>query len=141
MAVKKIKTVSDMVAILESHGKPLELFKAGQTIKVSNKMVSNYKYKLEVDPGTNFAADFKPYATPGEMLAMGAFEGKYLNDCILEFPAEWFWNALLNGKLKPEGADVSINLFGVDSRQPIQTLAGSLEGLRKGNTPNFLILR
>ena len=120
MSVEKIKSTADMVTILETHGRPLESFKAGQTIQVSNKMVKNYSYKLEVNPGTNFAADFKPYATPGEMLAMGAFEGKYLNDCLLEFPAEWYWNAILIGKLKPEGPDVSVNLFGVDSRQPLK---------------------
>ncbi len=139
-SIAKIKTVADMTKILESRGKPLESFKAGQIIKVSNKMVKKYSYKLEANPGTNFAPDFKPYATPGEMLAMGVFEGKYLNDCLLEFPAEWYWNAILAGKLKPEGADVSVNLFGVDSRQPLKfwTDSGWLPGgTKKGQHPEL----
>ena len=118
-SVTKIKTVADMTKILEARGRPLESFKAGQIIKVSNKMVKKYSYKLEVNPGTNFAADFKPYATPGEMLAMGAFEGKYLNDCIGEFPSEWFADAIMLDKLRPEGADISVNAFSVGSRQPL----------------------
>jgi len=82
-------------------------------------MEKNYSYTLSEDPGTNFAPDFKPYATPGEILAAGAFEGKYLNDSLLEFPAEWYWNALQLDKLRPEKSDVSVNLFHTDSRQPL----------------------
>ena len=120
MSIAKIKNVADMTKILESRGKPLESFKAGQTIKVSNKMVKKYSYKLEANPGTNFAPDFKPYATPGEMLAMGVFEGKYLNDCTAEFPAEWYIGALQYGRLSPEGPNpVRCNYFGVQTRQPL----------------------
>lgn len=115
--ILKIKTIEDMTAILQSKGRSLDSFKAGDTIQVWNKMKKGYSYTLAVDPGTNLA--FKPYATPGEMLAMGAFEGKYLNDCLLEFPAEWFWNAIMLDKLRPGEPDVSVNLLGVDSRQPL----------------------
>ena len=115
--ILKIKTIEDMKTILQSKGKPLDSFKAGDTIKVWNKMKKGYSYTLAVDPGTNLG--FKPYASPGEMLAMGAFEGKYLNDCLLEFPAEWFWNAIMLDKLRPGQPDVSVNLLGVDSRQPL----------------------
>ena len=115
--ILKIKTIEDMKTILQSKGKPLESFKAGDTIHVWNKMKKGYSYTLAVDPGTEMA--FKPYASPGEMLAMGAFEGKYLNDCLLEFPAEWFWNAIMLDKLRPGEPDVSVNLLGVDSRQPL----------------------
>ena len=110
------------------------------TIHVSNKMKKGYSYMLSVDPGTNMDSKFKPFATPGEMLAMGVFEGKYLNDCVEEFPAEWYWNALLNDKLRPEGADVSINHFGVDSRQPLQAWinAGWIPGgHKKGQYPEL----
>ena len=113
-------SLEQMKEDLLKHGKPLQSFKAGTEVTVSNKMRKGYKYTLAVDPGTQFNPEFKPYATPGEMLAMGAFEGKYLNDCITEFPAEWFWNAIQADKLRPQGADVSVNLLGVDSRQPLK---------------------
>lgn len=138
--ILKIGNVQDMTEILKEKGRPLASFKAGDTVEVWNKMKKGYSYKLEVDPGTNFAADFKPYATPGEMLAMGAFEGKYLNDCLLEFPAEWFWNALLLDKLRPGQHDVSVNLFGVDSRQPLDFWVKSgwvPGGHKKGQYPDL----
>jgi hypothetical protein len=105
-----------MLEALTKKGKPLASFKKGDTIRVSNKMVKGYSYQLEEEPGQNFASDFRPYSDPGEILAMGAFEGKYLNDCITEFPAEWYLKALTLDKLRPDGADVSVNCFGVKSR-------------------------
>jgi hypothetical protein len=51
---------------------------------------------------------------------LGVFEGKYLNDCVSEFPAEWFVGALAFGRLSPEGPDPArCNYFGVGSRQPL----------------------
>jgi len=136
--ILKIKSVDDMKAILLDKGRPLDSFKPGDTIEVWNKMKKGYSYKLSVAPGTQMA--FKPYATPGEMLALGAFEGKYLNDCLLEFPAEWYWNAILADKLRPGEADVSINLLGVDSRQPLEFWIDSgwvPGGTRKGMHPEL----
>ena len=115
--ILKINTVEDMKKILESKGRPITSFKAGDTIYAWNKMRKSYSYTLSVDPGTNLA--FKPYASPDLMLAMGVFEGKYMNDCLLEFPAEWFWNAIMLDKLRPGKPDVSVNALGVDSRQPL----------------------
>jgi hypothetical protein len=116
MKVDSIKSVDDMFAILKEKGRFLSEFKKGDTIKVWNKMEKNYSYVLEEDPGKGFADGFEPYLNPGEILALGAFGGKYLNDCILEFPAEWFWRAGLLGKLSPEGERVDINYFKIDSR-------------------------
>ncbi len=99
--------------------KPLKWYKVGKVIKVSDKMQTNYEYKLESSPG-KLAVDFKPYYTPGEMLKLGVFEGKYLNDCEDEFPSEWFTAAKAADKLRPEAADVSVNLFKIKSRLSLQ---------------------
>ena len=140
--ILKIKTVEDMMAILKDKGRPLSSFKAGDTIYAWNKMRKSYSYRLAVDPGTKMA--FKPYASPGLMLAMGAFEGKYLNDCLLEFPAEWFWNAIFMDKLRPGEPDVSVNLMGVDSRQPLDFWVKSgwvPGGHKKGMHPELSDIR
>ena len=108
-------SVEKMQKALQEKGRPLASFKKGDVIHVNNKMQKGYSYTLSEEPGTNLG--FKPYATPGEMLAAGVFEGKYLNDCIDEYPMEWFMNALALGKLSPDKADPSINAFGVKSRQ------------------------
>jgi hypothetical protein len=117
--ILRIKSTDDMVKILSNRGRPLESFKAGDVITVWNKMEKRYSYKLEVNPGTSMDDEFKPYLTPGEMLAAGVFEGKYLNDCLLEFPAEWFWNAIQAGTLSPGEPNVELNTFHTDSRQPL----------------------
>jgi len=138
--ILKLKTTDEMMQILVSKGKPFATFKKGDTIKVWNKMRKGYSYKLEESPGEGFAPEFKPYATPGEILAGGAFEGKYLNDCLLEFPAEWFLNAIQMGSLCPGASDVSVNLFGVDSRQPLSywVKSGWLPGgTKKGQHPEL----
>ncbi len=96
-------------------------FHKGDTVHVWNRMQKTYSYVLQEEPGCveTFAEGFEPFADPGEILALGAFGGKYLNDCLLEFPAEWFWHAGLLGKLSPSGTDVSLNYFEIDSRLPL----------------------
>ena len=108
-------SIEKMLKELREKGRPLASFKKGDVIHVNNKMQQGYSYTLSEEPGTNLG--FKPYATPGEMLAAGVFEGKYMNDCIDEYPSEWFMNALALGKLSPGKADPSINAFQKKSRQ------------------------
>ena len=114
--VLQIKTTDDMLKILESKGNPLSTYKKGSKIIVDNKMEQGYSYHLSEAPGKGFAEGFEPELTPAKMLAHGVFEGKYINDCLLEFPKEWFLTAIKKGKLSPEGANPLINQFQVKSR-------------------------
>jgi len=106
----------DPKAILAA--KPLSYYRKGATVRGGGKMSlrPSYSYTLEADAGTGMAPDFHPYATPGEMLALGVFEGKYLNDCTSEFPREWYLYADALGTLSPLKATVECNRFKVGSR-------------------------
>lgn len=86
----------------------------GEWIDVNDKMQSGYRYQIVAAPGESFEECFNPYFTPKEMLHLGVFEGKYLNDCRSEFPEDWYRNASLG-----DVPDVSHNFFGVKSRQPL----------------------
>ena len=112
--VLQIKSTDDMLTILKK-GNPLSSYKKGTRITVYNKMEQG-SYVLSENPGKNFHPDFEPYYSPLEMLELGVFEGKYLNDSLLEFPKEWFIHAIQKGKLSPEGASPDLNCFGVKSR-------------------------
>lgn len=83
---------------------------------VNDLMQSNYKYFLTEGIGINFHKEFKPQLNPSEMLSLGVFGGKYMTDCINEFPASWFENAKFSKNLK----DVSINFFKVDASLPLK---------------------
>ncbi len=83
-------------------------------ITVNDFYQQGYSYHLEAPEGKGFDEGFSPYYTPKQMLEMGVFEGKYLNDCQLEFPADWYENAKLSDEPNPE-----MNYFGIKSRQPL----------------------
>ena len=84
------------------------------TIHVSDRMQSGYSYQQSAPLGEAFADGFTPFYSPRTMLEMGVFEGRYMNDCTQEFPADWFENARLSETANPE-----VNYFGVKSRQPL----------------------
>jgi hypothetical protein len=117
-SVRNIKTIEDMKYLLK-HSKRSNKYVSGLTIKAYNKMDDGYIYKLSKNIGDIDNPDFKPYFTPAEMLILGVFEGKYLNDCILEFPKEWFVNAIKANKLSPGEADITCNFFNIKSRMSI----------------------
>jgi hypothetical protein len=84
-------------------------------VVVNDKMQRNYVYLRTKPMGRGFRSDFKPELTPKQMLQLGIFGGKYMNDCKKEFPASWFAKA----KLSPERARASLNYFGVSASQPL----------------------
>lgn len=107
-------------------------YKVGKTVRVNDRMQKGYKYKLVCPMGKVSCGgidsegnpieykDFKPYYSPGQMLKMGVFEGKYINDCKNEFPKEWYEEAERKGKLSPSFANPDINYFGIKSRLSLQ---------------------
>ena len=89
--------------------------------KMENKKVivndyfqKNYIYYLSEPIGKNFDKRFKPELTPKEMLELGVFGGKYMNDCKKEFPKDWFENAKLSKIKNP-----LINYFKIDASKPL----------------------
>lgn len=96
-----------------------------KVIFVNDKMQKGYKYSLSAPIGKHFDDRFKPQLTPQEILALGAFGGRYMRDCTKEFPKQWFAKAKLlpNGQ---KGHDKTLNYFKVDASQPLK------EWLRKG---------
>ena len=64
--------------------------------------------------------EFKPHLHPQKMLEMGVFEGKMINDCMDEFPREWFKQAIVEHKLSPDRSDPSCNKYGVKARSSLR---------------------
>ena len=84
-------------------------------ITVNDRMQRGYSYKLSEPEGGNFDPEFTPELTPPEMLSLGVFGGKYMTDCVDEFPQSWFRNA----RLSPEKHDATLNFFGVNASLPL----------------------
>jgi len=84
-------------------------------VVVNDKMQHGYVYELTEPAGKNFHPAFRPELTPQQMLTLGVFGGKYMTDCVDEFPAAWFEHA----KLCPQRHDPSLNFFGVNASKPL----------------------
>lgn len=84
-------------------------------IHVSDSIQNDYSYPLVEPAGKNFDPTFQPELSPRQMLELGVFGGKYLNDCQKEFPKDWFTKA----KLSPEQKNISLNYFSVDASRPL----------------------
>jgi len=80
-------------------------------VVVNDKFQDNFFYFLSEEMGKNFHPDFHPDLEPKEMLELGIFGGKYMNDCFNEFPDYWFENAVLSEHKK----DSNLNFFKIDA--------------------------
>lgn len=105
---------------VERYGKSIDTYVPGKRVYVNDRMQNNYSYTLIASYGKDFHEDFQPALSPSDMLELGVFEGKYLNDCYKEFPKEWYLNALKSHKLS-EKPNASLNCFNVKSRQSLNT--------------------
>ena len=86
-----------------------------QKVVVQDSMQDHYVYYRTEPVGQNFDEQFQPELSPAEMLALGVFGGRYLRDCVDEFPDSWF----INARLAPGSADPKLNYFGVHASQPL----------------------
>jgi len=84
-------------------------------VVVHDRMQQRYVYYRTEPVGRNFAPEFRPQLTPKQMLQAGVFGGKYLTDCLREFPASWF----VRVKLSPSRRDARLNYFGVNASQSL----------------------
>ena len=92
-------------------------------------MQSSYVYFCTEPVGKHFDPEFQPELTPKQMLELGVFGGKYMTDCVDEFPATWFRRA----KLCSERHDPKLNYFGVNVQCRFQCgarKAGSITKIR-----------
>lgn len=87
----------------------------GRQIIVNDLMQTHYVYFCTEPVGENFHPRFKPEVSPGQLLAMGVFGGKYMTDCGTEFPDHWYAHA----KLCHEFHDPALNFFGINASQPL----------------------
>ena len=92
--------------------------KKPKKVKVSDLMQKDYAYFLKEPIGRNFHEEFNPELSPKEMLSIGVFGGKYMNDCKKEFPKSWFKNAKLSGVKNPR--DCNLNYFKICASQSLR---------------------
>lgn len=78
-------------------------------------MQTNYSYELTMSRGI-MPRGFNPCFTPGDMLRLGVFDGKYMTDCANEYPESMFAQARFSIK-KP---DPKINAFKKHSGLPLK---------------------
>ena len=84
-------------------------------IVVNDRMQQGFVYFLTEPVGQHYHPDFHPELAPKQMLELGVFGGKYMTDCVDEFPKDWFESA----KLSPDCNDPNLNFFGVNASQPL----------------------
>jgi len=88
-------------------------------ITIHDKMQQGYTYEYAAPMGKHFDPRFKPELSPKQMLRMGIFGGRYMRDCMDEFPKDWLAHAKMMQNLQP-GHDKKVNYFGVEASQPLR---------------------
>ena len=84
-------------------------------VVVNDVMQQDYGYYRIAPVGRGLALNFRPELTPKQMLQLGVFGGKYMTDCVDEFPESWFAHA----KLCSRKHDARLNYFGVNASQSL----------------------
>lgn len=84
-------------------------------VTVNDLMQKRYTYYLTEPAGKNFHKEFSSELTPKEMLELGVFGGKYMTDCKMEFPKNWYKKA----KLCHEFHGPKLNYFKINASQPL----------------------
>ncbi len=84
-------------------------------IEVHDLMQAGYRYIRTEPEGSNFHPGFTPDLSPRQMLELGVFGGRYLTDCVQEYPASWFDKA----RLCHEAHRPELNLFLVNASRPL----------------------
>jgi len=87
----------------------------GKKVVVNDIMQKKYVYECIEPIGGNFDPNFRPELTPKELLTLGIFGGKYMNDCKNEFPIDWFEG----NKFCMEKHNPDLNYFGVNASQSL----------------------
>lgn len=90
-------------------------YTVGKVIRVAD----GYSYKLSAPYGDVYSDQFNPHFTPQEMLHLGIFEGRYINDRLEEFPEEWYIDAKISKLGRGGIANPQYNYFKIKSRQPL----------------------
>jgi len=85
-------------------------------VVVRDRMQKGYRYTCTEPVWKNFDSRFKPELTPKGMLELGVFGGKYMTDCVREFPRKWFTRA----KLCSEYHNPQLNYFGVNASESLK---------------------
>ena len=95
-------------------------FVPGTRIYVNDKMQTG-DYILTATYGKKgMDKRLKDALNPQECLRQGVFSGKYMNDCINEFPTEWFENSKHKRSCVKCPPDSSLNKYKVKSRMSLK---------------------
>lgn len=134
--VVEAKSLGRYKSLVISTSKRLSRFKPGLIIEVSYPDQKNYSYKLKKRMGEwkSEYPNFQPDLTPAEILKAGVGEGWLLRDCFIEFPREWYLEAIEAKKIAPVKPNKIFNKYRV---LPVEEIANWKES--EENRANLLL--